>query len=380
MQSLTSFSYNTLYALGSYYYSRISGKLKQDQFAIFSLILMASSILFMAFSPSAIFIILFNGVFGMSIAFISPLMAGMIINYLMKDNIGITRTNVISSLGIIFGYIFAAFGGALFSSKDLMFINTAFTLAVLPLVKYFPEKFKTKGERRALILSLMPQVAGRIRAIPHEIVKYERELSFKALYNDFKKMFYFKKLREMPTVLLGATVLYTAIQIFFTPMPSYLKIFGYTDSDIYTLYLINNFTTLLLYDFMRKRTETESGTWKLLIIAVMVRPILFLFPLLTYLKVPINLIFVIFYIGIGISWSGISVALPVLIMKNADPESKGLALSKMNATTTIGTIVGSFVGGIVSKYYFITGTSILASLMALVSLAIFFKASKIIPT
>lgn len=377
--SLTSFSYNLFYALSSYFYSHIASKVKQLHLVSIALGLMSASVFSMFLFPSAFFIIAFNALYGSCVALISPTLITMFTEYVMRDYLGITRTNILTSLGNMFGLLAAAFLGGVLSPGHLLLLNSFILGSSISLVKYLPERAKVVSREKISITPLIYHVIGSIRAFPSMIVKHEKLISFKELYYEFRKMLTFRQLRSVPVILLATSVLFTAISIFFTPMPAYLKMFGYSDRDIYTFSLIANITTLLLYDFFRARTSYEKNVWRTLIISIIVRPFLFLLPLLTFL-LPKTVVFAVLYTFIGMSWAGISTALPLIVMNYSDPRAKGGALSKMNAMMSIGSILGSFIGGVVSQIWGIIGTSILASLLVSVAAYMYLKSMRALIT
>ncbi|MEM0046117.1 MAG: MFS transporter [Fervidicoccaceae archaeon] len=371
--SLTTLVYNVLYTITSYYYGKIAyRRLSQVELLITSFSTIGLTSLLMGIIPDPYAVISMNAFFGAGAAIGSPTLTAALVSYLMKDSIAVTRYNILVSLGTIFGYLTAAFMGSLPSSYILIF-NGAILLFFTPLPAFLPPKFKVKMQEKIALAPMLSHLVGRVRSFPSEIVHWEKLISFGEAGREMRKMLRIKIGRASTLTLIGTVALFTAINTFFTPMPAYLKIFKYNDKEIYALYLLSNFTTLLLYDFIKGKVGSWNDTWKVLVLSVSTRPFLFLLPLLTYFVHPI-IIFPVLYIAVGATWAGISASLPVISMMHASPEKKGESVSKMNAMTSLGAILGSFLASVISEFGIIY-TSLIASILAAASALIFKKAS-----
>lgn len=372
--SLTTLIYNLFYTMTSYYYGKIAYRRLSIMELIFaSFIMIGFSSLSMALLQNPYVVIAMNAVFGIGAALGSPTLTAAMVNHLMKDNIAVTRYNILVSLGTIFGYLTASFLGFL-PSRDILLINSTILLVFSPLSLMLPSKFRAKMPEKVALAPMLSHLVGKMRTFPAEIIHWEKLISFGEAGKEMRKMLRVKIGRASTLTLLGTVILFTAINIFFTPMPAYLRMLGYGDKEIYALYMLSNFTTLLLYDFTRKAVGGWEQTWKVLILSVSFRPFLFLLPL-TIRIFPSSVVFATLYISIGATWAGISASLPVISMMHSSPEKKGESISKMNAMTSLGAIIGSFIASILSNYG-ITYTSLLASGVIAVALLIYRKASQ----
>jgi len=372
--SLTTFIYNIFYLLTSYYYGKIAYKrFSTIELILISFVLIGTSSLLMALLSNPYAVLSMNAFFGMGAALGSPTLTSAIVNYLINDSVAVTRYNILVSLGTIFGYLSASFLGFL-PPREILILNGAIILAAAPASFFLPQKFRAKMPEKVALAPMLSHLVGKMRSLPSMVVHWERIISFGEIGREMRKMLKVRIERATTLTLIGTVVLFTAINIFFTPMPAYLRIFGYSDKDIYALYLLSNLTTLLLYDFTRKAVGGWEQSWRILLVSVSFRPVLFLLPLATVIF-PYKIVFPILYVSIGATWAGISASLPLIMMMHVPPERKGESVSKMNAMTGIGAILGSFTASILSIYGMIY-TSIVAALCVSVALYIFRKASQ----
>ncbi|MGC9114674.1 MAG: MFS transporter [Fervidicoccaceae archaeon] len=370
--SLTTLAYNLFYTLTSYYYGKIAYKrLSISELILASFVIIGVSSISMALLENPYAVIAMNAVFGSGAALGSPTLTAALVNHLMKDNVAVTRYNILVSLGTIFGYLTASFLGFL-PSSIILILNGSILLFFAPFSLTLPSKFKVKMPEKVALAPMLSHLVGRMRTLPAEIIHWEKLISFGEVGKEMRKMMRAKMSRASTLTLLGTIVLFTAINIFFTPMPAYLRMLGYSDKDIYAFYLLSNFTTLLLYDFTKKAVGDWEQTWRVLITSVSFRPFLFLLPLTTRIFPP-SIVFGTLYISIGATWAGISASLPVISMMHSTPEKKGESVSKMNAMTSLGAIIGSFIASILSIYG-ILYTSLLASATVAAALYIYRKA------
>ncbi|MCI4396679.1 MAG: MFS transporter [Thermoprotei archaeon] len=372
--SLATLVYNVFYTLASYYYGKISyHRLSQVDLIFSSFLAIGASSILMGTLNDPYAVVAMNAIFGFGAALGSPTLTAVLANHLMKDNIAVTRYNILVSLGTIFGYLTASFLGQLPLSYILIIMG-AILLSFAPLAFMLPPKFRAKMRERVTIAPMLSHLVGKMRSLPSDMAHWEKLLSFGEVGREMRKMLRVRIARSSTLTLLGIVTLFTAINVFFTPMPAYLRMAGYSDNEIYAIYMLSNFTTLLLYDFVKERIGNSEQTWRVLLFSVSIRPALFLLPFTLDLLSP-KLVFPLLYIFVGATWAGISASLPVIMMRHAAPEKKGEALSKMNAMTSLGAIIGSFVASILSIWG-ISYTSAVASVTVLVALLIFREASR----
>jgi len=255
--SLTVFTYNVLYAFMSSVWSRLfSGRFSRASLAFMSLLIIGVSSTVIGIASNVYLIIIFNALLGMAAAVIMPVMTTIVVDYIGKDSIAVTYVNTSSSIGMILGYTVAALITAKLSIDVLLTIIGILALSLSVIPTFFPPQFKVIEGRRVALKSLVPLITGRLRAIPSVIAHPNIVSNIKSLMYDISKALKYRLQRKIPLLILGTTTLFTAISLFFTPMPAFLRDLGLSNSEIYILSLISMASSTITYRFLKAYAES----------------------------------------------------------------------------------------------------------------------------
>ena len=376
--ALTVLAYNTAYTLMSFIWVPIfSNRLSRSSLVSIALIVIGASSLGMALINNAYIIIVLNAIYGLFSSIITPVMTTIITDYVGKDSIALTRLNMASSIGMIIGYMIASF---LRSSLGLDAVLLTSGMAILisafiPLT--FPPKYRVIEPRRTSNLPLLPLITGRLRSLPSLLILINNiKSNITNLVVNVVNSINSKMSRKLPLTYLATTILFTAISIFFTPIPAYLRYLGFTDSELFLLALVSITVSTITYRFLRKIIESCSNAWCILLISVGTRAILFMLPSLLKSRIVI----LVMYILIGASWAGISLSLTMIILCMSEIERREERLSMLNASISIGLILGSLISGPIAEVLGFNYVFLISSILIVLALATYYRAFKVLVT
>ena len=379
--SLTVLLYNIFYAIMSSIWTHVfSGRLSRATIVALSFFLVGSSAILMGLVDNATIIVLLNALLGMFMAVLAPVLTTVLTDYIGKDSIAITYMNITSSIGMLLGYILAIYLTSLLTTKYLLLIVGFTMTSLVGLTPLFPSQFKVIEGRKVSLISLVPHITGRLRAIPSVISHPNLVSNIRGLIIDLSKTLHYKFQRRMPLLVVGTSTLFTAIALFFTPMPAYLRDFGLSDSEIYALSLTSIVASTIAYRLIKNLIEDMDKSWRILLTSVGIRTLLFLTPTMILYLDYARVALLILYTLIGLSWAGISTSLMRLTLAYSENERRGERLGHLNTSISIGLIIGSIISGPLAESYGVLLTSITSSALVALSLYIYYKAMKALVT
>ncbi len=384
MLSLSVLLYNVAFTIMSWVWPAIFlGKVSRRGMLAFALGGMALGLALMGIPPVPALVIAGSGIVGASSALISPVMMTIMADYYGKDSLAVTKYNTYSSAGFVLGYVAAALIRARVGTPELLMASAATSAVLVALTALIPQRYVIVEPRRVTYISLIPQLTGRLRPLPSVLFSPRIVYNMRRLALDFMRMVKRNVQRRLPLTLAGTAVLFTAISLFFTPMPAFMRSVGLSDIEVYITYLISSVVSTLSYRVVHPIISDYRRAWKLLIVATTARAPLFLLPTYVLLlegRVATLPIILTGFVVVGLTWTAISSSLTAVMLAMSEKERKDERLGHLNAMIGLGTIVGSLASGLIVKMYGYIVLSATASALVVVATALYYRARKALVT
>ena len=382
--SLSVTLYNLAFTLMSWSWTRIFvGRLNRRGILLLSLVGISISLLLLILGVGIYAVIIGNTLAGLFSALIYPVMITLLTDYLGRDSIAITKYNMASGVGLALGYLLGGTLRMVLGPEWVLISTLVVTVALIPLTLAIPQRYVIIEPRRISYVSLIPQFTGRLRPAPSVIFTPRIMYNFGKMIIGAKKILMSKLTRRMPLTLLGSTILFTGIALYFTPMPAYLRNLGFTDTFLYFTYLASTVVSILAYRPAHEKITSPEDAWKTLLLFTSSRILIFgATPLFTLMvnEVIVKVAGIALYVFIGLTWSFISSALPRVILSMSEFERREERLGHLNASIGVGTIIGSLISAYTLNLVGYEGTFIIASVLALISVITFMKAYRTLIT
>jgi len=384
MLSLSVLLYNVAFTTMSWVWPAIFlGRVSRRGMLSFALGGMASGLTLMGVPSSPALVIMGSGIVGASSALISPVMITMMTDYYGKDSLAVTKYNTYSSAGFVLGYVAAALIRARVGTPELLIASAVTSATLITLTILIPQKYVIVEPRRVTYVSLIPQLTGRLRPLPSALFSPRIAYNMRRLALDFMRMIKRNVQRRLPLTLAGTAVLFTAISMFFTPMPAFMRGVGLNDIEVYLTYLVSSVVSTISYRVVHPIISDYRKAWKLLVIATAARAPLFLLPtyvlLLGERTIALPVILAGFVI-VGLTWTAISSSLTAVVLAMSEKERKDERLGHLNAMIGLGTIIGSLASGLIVKSLGYVALSATASALVTIATALYYRARKALVT
>ncbi|MEM3507670.1 MAG: MFS transporter [Candidatus Bathyarchaeia archaeon] len=194
------------------------------------------------------------------------------------------------------------------------------------------------------------KISEMIAFIPHLIFHIPKLLEFKRL----KKLMIYSMTRSLPLFYLSSFIFLTAFNLFFIPLPVYLKFLNLSNTQILILYLINSVASTLCYLKSSILLEKFKGK-KLVSIAVSLRIIIFILILVLGIFKVISLsfaipIFALFMAILGLTWPLFWVPTSTMLINLADRDKLGIAQGGLNSIVGTSSVLASILSGYLTQY------------------------------
>ncbi len=382
--SLTVLAYNVSFTLMSWFWpSLFAGRLSRRALLAISSTGLGLGLLLMASSSNYWLIITGSGVAGAFAALNYPVMVTVMTDYYGRDSTAVTKYNTYSGIGFIAGYVVAAAAREFMGTSLILAIASATSICVSPLTALMPRKYVAVEPRRVSYVSIIPQLTGRLRPVPSLILTPKVVYNLSRLLSDLSRMVRARMRRKLPLTMVATATLFTAISLFFTPLPAALRFYGLSDSEVYLTYTVSSITSIALYGFMRRLIDRCEDAWRLLISATITRSPIFLLPmylsLINDLTTRLSVITACFIL-IGATWAAISSSLTAVVLAMSERERREERLGHLNAVIGLGTIIGSLISGPLTQGLGWFAESLTASLLVITSSLTYYKAMKALVT
>ncbi len=384
MLSLSVLLYNVAFTIMSWVWPAVFlGRVSRRGMLAFALGGMSSGLALMGIPPVPALVIAGSGIVGASSALISPVMMTIMTDYYGKDSLAVTKYNTYSSTGLVLGYVAAALARVRVGTPELLLGSAATSAALVILTALVPQKYVVVEPRRVTFISLIPQLTGRLRPLPSALFSPRIAYNMHRLIQDFMRAVRRNIQRRLPLTLTGTAVLFTAISLFFTPMPAFMRSVGLSDVEVYATYLTSSIVSTISYRVVYPIISDYRKAWKLLITAAAARAPIFLLPIYVLLlkgSVGALPIIVTCFIAIGLTWTAISSSLTTVVLAMSEKERKGERLGHLNAMVGLGTIIGSLLAGLIVRSYGYAALSALASALVLTATSLYYRAKNALVT
>ncbi len=377
--------YNLAYTLMSWGWAFIFfGRVSRRGIIIISLSGIAGGLALMAAGRDVTVILIGTTLVGLFSAVISPLLTTILTDFIGWDAAAVNRYNIFSSIGLALGYLVGMFLRPYVGTEVILGLTAAALGATIPLTLLIPYKYVALEPRRVTYVSFIPQFTGKLRPLPSILFSPEIAYNMKKLLTDFHKMVRDKLLRRLPLTLIATGALFLGISVFFTTLPAFLRVVGFTDEEVYLIYLYSTIVSTVSYTIIHKQVRKASHAWKPLIASVASRTIIFMLPSVLlyygYIKALSVAITVTVFSLVGISWAYISTSLPTIILSLSETERRAERLGHMNAAVGVGTITGSLMSGLTYQVGGYLGVFVTSSAFVAAAAALYVKASKALVT
>ncbi|MCX8205139.1 MAG: MFS transporter [Candidatus Nezhaarchaeota archaeon] len=155
--------------------------------------------------------------------------------------------------------------------------------------------------------------------------------------------------RNLPKYYVGTFVIFLGANLFFTPLPVFMLERGVPEDQIFLIFFLNSSSSTAFYPVVAKLSE-RLGDRELLIYALCVRCALFLSLAAVAASsppLPMAHLAAIVLAAIGFTWSIIAVCGKALAPRLSALMEEGRSIGVYNAVTNLGSLMGTFFGGIV---------------------------------
>jgi len=157
--------------------------------------------------------------------------------------------------------------------------------------------------------------------------------------------------RTIPLFLTACSLVFVSIMMFFSTLPVYLRREAHVpESIMLMLPAVSGAISTSIYAVMSRRGIHYVTLWKIHIAALIARTMLFASPIAidsAFSKAPIVLTF---YAFVGLTWAFIGSAQSTIMVHLAEPGRREERLGHLNASISLGSIVGSLVASLLSPF------------------------------
>jgi hypothetical protein len=209
-------AYNAAFAFSSLVIVPWLESRRSGLFLPVALVTVSVSLVLMYLSRSLLEIVLLNAVYGGAAALVQPIVLAAA-SALEEGSEAVPEINIASSIGIIMGDTVAAVLAKALGVQGLLSLSAL--IALLSATTSLKLSWVVGGSKPPLAPST-PLVTGRARYSPPTHVPRSKGTDAGAA-------------RIPRRFLVGTLLLFTAISVFFSPMPAYLRDLGFSDSQIY---------------------------------------------------------------------------------------------------------------------------------------------------
>jgi len=241
------------------------------------------------------------------------------------------------SMGIMVGALWLSF-----ESLRTLFVALATISAVGVVMSTYMIKEPLVTIERHAISVITSEIVDNIRYFPTLMVNLPGLFN---IYN-WSKMIRSRLLRDLPYFYLSSAILFTAFGMFFTPLPTYYRSIGVSNSNVFLLLLIHGLTLTFASILVRRLSRKSEKL--LLRSGLLVRIVAFLafaVASATGFFAGRDWSIAIIMVLTGISWSFYWVPSLTFLSKIADQNRLGEAQGTLNAMIGLGNVLGSLFSG-----------------------------------
>jgi MFS family permease len=278
------------------------------------------------------------------------------INLLVMDNNpeklwekGFSKLQMLSSLGMTIGLLFAFFVTGFFPITELILFLVPFCIAAIVLTVFINEE-RAEKVRRSLI-SYPIAFASRLISKPLFFLRLPPINMIKNFANSLK--FNSMKRNYLNTLYLGILIFYVGGSIFNTAYPAGLKEAGLTTYSIFGIIFAGVAMQVIFFQIFplvahnRNRKEVAAGSLVVRSVAYFMISMIFVF-----FGQDIGVIgnIILYSIGSGVAYSIFYTVLNVLLFEAIGKDKRGRKLGLYSGLVGVGSISGSLLAGYLSFY------------------------------
>lgn len=382
--SLSTTLYNLAFVFMSMFWVRLFGyHLSRRGLSLITLAGLASGSLLIGLSDDVLLVVVGNAIVGFFGALITPTFTTLLLERIGRDSVAVVRYNAFSGLGYAIGYLVGGVFRSVFPIPELLLMASAASMVLLPLAVLIPGRTVIVEVRKYSQMPLVPQVVGRSSTTATLLPRFLYDLEL--LIVDFLKMVRRNLSRKLPLYFLGLTSLFTGISLFFTPMPAFLRVYGFSDGEVYLVSLIASTASIVAYRFTYGYVKSLEVAWSTLIRVVAVRVFLFSTPMIAILTCGgvcewVRVFIYLLYVLAGFTWAFISTSTSMIVVSISEIERRDIRLSHMNVSIGVGTILGSAISSLLIGLVGFGGVFLAAIIFILVSTLVFDAARRAVVT
>jgi MFS family permease len=176
--------------------------------------------------------------------------------------------------------------------------------------------------------------------------------------------------RRFDYYLAAMALAFTAVSLFFTQMPVYMRtVIGLSDSEVLRYMSIHSGTSTLTFALLYRGLIPTGDVERLLLLALAARSVAFTLPLLLAGLSP-ALMSLATFLTTGATWAMISVSMNSVALRIAEPARRGEKIGMLNSAVSLGILAGSLLSGLIAETLGFRAVFISASMLIALSLAI----------
>ncbi len=316
--------YNTVYAIASWILPSILRGLSRKSVLALCYGILAAIAIATAYAPSIATVIALQVPYALGAALTTVLQTNVFVE-LWRGRRGVTLLYIATSLGWIASLATGSAMRNFVELRSLFLVSSAgFLVAALVTLSFPPTVGIIEAQRVVSLRSLYRWVVERVRMLN--------------LLATPRPSFRIGKLSALKLFLIAVGVTYIAIGAFFTALPIYLKkIVKISDTTLLALSATAGLASLALYFIQLRIAEKLEVVWHTHIAALVVRALLFACP--PALAAHLHYLFIL-YAALGATWAFVGSIQSMIASSLAPPGRKDEILGNMNASMSIGLVIG----------------------------------------
>jgi MFS family permease len=253
----------------------------------------------------------------------------------------ISLYNFFTGLGFSLGMMVGAFWLSFESLRTLFLALATISVVGVVMSTYMIKEPLVTIERHAISV-ITSEIVDHIRYFPTLMVNLPELFNI----SNWSKMIRSRLLRDLPYFYLSSAILFTAFSMFFTPLPTYYRSIGASNSNVFLLLLIHGFTLTFASILVRRLSRKSEKL--LLRSGLLIRIVAFLafaVASATGFFVGRDWSIAVIMVLTGISWPFYWVPSLTFLSKIADQNRLGEAQGTLNSMIGLGNVLGSLFSG-----------------------------------
>ncbi len=341
--------YNTVYAVASWVLPSVLRGLSRKSVLAVCYGVLAAIAVATAYAPSIAVVIALQVPYALGAALATVLQTNVFVE-LWRGRRGVTLLYIATSLGWIASLATGSAMRSFVELQSLFLVSSAgFLVAALATLMFPPTVGIIEAQRVVSLRSLYRWVVERVRMLNPLTTP--------------RPSFRIGRLTALKLFLIAVGVTYIAIGAFFTALPIYLKkVVKVGDTMFLALSATAGLASLALYFVQLRVAERLELVWRIHIAVLAVRSLLFACPQILAAHPHC---FFILYAALGATWAFIGSVQSMIASSLAPPGRKDEILGNMNASMSIGLVIGYAVATLADIMGYATVFAITSVLIAI---------------